>query len=406
NARFAVAHVHDRVRVLCVDGDPSTQPFKGETGYLAAALSPKRSESLEAKIVPWLELPSQRLADYNVVVLANLPDIRQSLVRGLAAFVRGGGGLIIFLGDKTVPPLFNARMDLGKGESLLPAKLGEVRGAPRDSDGWPIATVLTEHPLARALQPLPRDLMSRATVDRFITAQPAKGAHTVLGLTGADAPFLIERPMGQGTVLLFTSTADRAWTDFIVHPAGPILLNQAVTYLTRQANERPFTVGEPLVVPLPDRDVAQTVVFRDPNGKATPVQPTQRNGGRMAESPATESAGFHEIQQNGSGIPLAAAVNVDPIEADVKCLHGTALTQALTGLPVRVLSPDADILATIKQSRVGYELWRILMVLALLVLLVESYLAHRFSRRMAIREDVLAAEAPEDLLAEPEPAEA
>jgi hypothetical protein len=69
-------------------------------------------------------------------------------------------------------------------------------------------------------------------------------------------------------------------------------------------------------------------------------------------------------------------------------------------LPLRVLEPDDDVLAAIQQSRVGYELWRILLGLALVVLLAEGYLAHRFSRRMAIRTDVLAEEAPEDLLAE------
>lgn len=399
NTRRVVAHVYDRVRVLCVDGDPSREPFKGETGYLSAALAPKPSESIEVKTVSWLDLPSQRLADYHVVVLANVPDIRRGIVRSLGAFVRQGGGLIVFLGDKTVPRLLNARMKLGEG-SLLPAEIGDLRRAASDRGGWPIAAAVAEHPLARPLKGLPRELMERATVARCFQLRPLKGASTVLKLAGADLPFLVEQSLGQGNVLLFASTADRAWSDFIVHPAGPILLNQAVTYLTRQAHERQFTVGEPIVVPLPEREVTQNVVFRDPAGKATPVQPTKRDGNRVAESPPTQNAGFHEIQHNGTGLPLTAAVNVDAAESDVKTLYGTALTKALRGLPIRVLSPDADVMATIKQSRVGFELWRILMLLALVVLLVEGYLAHRFSRRMAIREDILAEEAPEDLLAE------
>jgi hypothetical protein len=395
NRRHAVAHVHERLRVLCVDGDPSPDPFGGETAYLAAALAPKRAETLDVKTVSWLELPGQRLGDYQVVILANVPDIRATQVRALSAFVRRGGGLMVFLGDKSVPRLLNARLRAGD-DALLPGQIGEPKKA--EDDGWPVSPTASGHLLSRALEGLPRELLGRATVEQCFAVRPGKGSRVALALAGADLPFLLEKPLGRGSVLLFASTADRAWSDFVVHPAGPILLNQAVTYLTRQPQERQVLVGEPLVMPLPEREVVQNVVFRDPRGEATPVQPTQRDGQQVAESPATDQAGFYEIQRNG--LPLAAAVNVDPLESDVAGLYGTALTKALSGLPVRVLAPTDDAAAAIRQGRVGLELWRPLMLLALIVLLLEQVLAHRFSRRMAIREDVLGAETPEQLLAE------
>ena len=45
-----------------------------------------------------------------------------------------------------------------------------------------------------------------------------------------------------------TTSADREWTDLPVHPLFLILLHESIAAMTTQANERPFIVGDPLLL--------------------------------------------------------------------------------------------------------------------------------------------------------------
>jgi hypothetical protein len=208
------------------------------------------------------------------------------------------------------------------------------------------------------------------------------GARVLMKVAGAGRPLLVERRIGQGTVLLFASTADRDWTDFPAHPAFPVLLNEAVTYLTTRDFDRSFTVGEPLVVPVAGQGAETNVLFRDPDGKERPVQVTERDGRRAARFEPADLPGFYGMALPGREPSVLLAVNVDPVESDIRVLREPEFTAALKGLPVRLLPESEDVRAAIEQSRVGRELWRVPMVLGLAVLVIEAFLAHRFSKRM------------------------
>ena len=386
NARSLVAHVRPHVRVLCVDGDPSDKPYHSETDYLATALAPQRARGertgLDVRTVSWLELPAQRLGDHHVVVLANVPDVSAAQARALHDYVQAGGGLVVFLGDKTIPRLFNARMRHG-GTPLLPGTLEPVVAPVGGAEGLPVEPMLSGHPLAAQLAALPRELLRAARVHRFVRVRLSPGSRSVLGLAGANAPLLCEKTIGRGKVLLVATTADRAWANLAVHPVFPILLHQAVTYLTRQAHEQPFTVAEPIALPLPTRTARANVTVRDPSGGESSVQVTERDGEQTIDLSRPDLPGFYELHYADRTPPLVLAVSVDPTESDAKCLTAEALAASLRGAPVRLLAEEQDIGVAIRESRVGRELWRELMMLALVVLLIESYLAHRFSSRIA-----------------------
>ena len=386
NVRYAVARVREQVRVLVVDGDPSDRAYRSETGYLATALVPKptpgQKPTLDVLVISWMELPSQKLETFDVVVLANVPDIRQAQVDEIMNFVQEGGGLVVFLGDKVNATLMNARLKRGD-VTLLPGELKEQVGPPTDAgEGRPLAAADAQHAMARALAVLPQALVNEARVYRFYKVALAPEGRAILKVAGVDAPLLAEKMIGRGKVLLFTTTADRAWTNLPAHPAYPILLHEAMTYLTTRAHERPFLVGEPISVPLAMRSTQTSVNFRSPAGTDLAVQVTDRDGRRMARYEQDDLPGFYEMTSADGGPPAVVAVNVDGRESDVKSLVGDGLTNALAGTPVRILQPGEGMVSAIRESRVGRELWRMLMLAGLVVLALEAYLAYRFSRTL------------------------
>lgn len=383
NARHLVADVRGRPRVLYASA-PSAEAPRGGKDYLLTALRPNEAEGLPVDAVSWLDLPKHPLANYRVVVLANVPDLADEQLSALYHYVRQGGGLIVFLGDNVQPALFNARMRQEK-EPLAPADLVEVVTKAEDRPtGWAVEPA--DHPLARVLAPLPSEEVAEARVMRWFRLRPGEGSRSVLKVSGRDEPLVVERPLGRGRVVLFAAAAEEEWTNMVFRPPlYPLLLRGAVTYLSRQAHERPLTVSQPLVVPLPvseERPVA-SVTFRDPKERTFTAPPVSRDGQTLAEVAVADQPGFYEVRYADTAPPLFAAVNVDAGESDLRGLNGDLLTEAFQGLSLRVVPEGENLEAVVRESRVGRELWKELLAAALVVLVLEGFLAWWFTRRAA-----------------------
>jgi len=386
NARYLTAAIREQVRVLLVDGDPSDKPYQSETDFIRTALAPKVGgpvrSSMAVRTIPYHTLSGERLTDYHVVILANVPNIGKGTEATLHAYVAQGGGLMVFLGPKILPTSYNAQFQYA-GSPILP---GEILARVEEKDkNWPLEPAVTGHPITEPLEGLPKALMNEARFQQFFRIKLADSARPILALAGAgkDAILLAEREIDRGKVLLFTSTASRKWTAFPGHPLFPILLHQAVSYLTRQVHERPFTVGDPMLLPLPATTTQMTALFRDPDGKESPIQVTEREGQKYLKFEEAVLPGFYDIKYAADAPPIVVAVNVNPVESDVRVLSAEALASALKGLPVRTVPWGEELGEIIQQTRVGRELWRYFMLAALAVLALEAFLANRFTRRIS-----------------------
>mgnify|MGYP001970200908 CR=1 FL=1 len=105
--------VWERVPVLLVDGYPSPEPLESETDFLQIALQPYReagelqkpggkklSDLLEVRVIRTAGLNAAAIGDARVVVLANVVRLTPKQLVDVQSFVRDGGGLLIFPGDK------------------------------------------------------------------------------------------------------------------------------------------------------------------------------------------------------------------------------------------------------------------------------------------------------------------
>ncbi|MEM7393950.1 MAG: hypothetical protein AAF492_16550 [Verrucomicrobiota bacterium] len=86
-------------------------------------------------------------------------------------------------------------------------------------------------------------------------------------------------------------------------------------------------------------------------------------------------------------MPASIAVNIDPIEANVKVLDPSVLIQKLGSLDVRVIGQNDALAAVVKENRLGRELSRLLLILAALLFLFQCWLARYFTRRMRVGEE-------------------
>jgi hypothetical protein len=383
NVRRTVAVIRDEVSVLCVDGDAAAGPASRR---IAAALKAHRSldseDDLLMKSVSWIDLPAEDLDRFDLVILADVPEITVAQAQQFERYVREGHGLIWFAGERVKTDVWNER-SARDGVELLPAVIeGVVDTTDAMGLGRPLS--VTHHPVCRALGALPEDLLSEARFHKVLQVKPAATSTRALTLAGSDTPILLEQTLGRGHVFMITTSVGSEWNSMAVTPVFPLLIQQMVTYLTAREFETPRTVGDSLRLSYADQPDASDAVFESPSGELITVPVRAYRNRYIALLDNAREAGFYLARVNlqAPGVPIA--VNVDTHESAVKGLSSEVAARLLSMANVHVVQSDAGLVDAINAGRKVQSFWRPLMMAGILFVLFEGLFAGFLARRQSV----------------------
>lgn len=239
------------VRILLVNGDPHPGSRDDELYYAARALSlvPSTLATFRVRTIDGASLAHEDLSQNDVVVLANVAAPPVTTVAKLQAFVEAGGGVLITAGDHLESQAYNTRL-----EALLPGHIS----APGQSQ--PVG-----------LAPPVQDWADLHHLDKTQTRKRllVDSRDKELLRYNDGAPAVLSRQVGEGQVLLLTTTLDDGWTDLPIRPSYlPILTNLVrVAAGSRATFETNYRAGEAVQLPVPAGATVLEVL--DPDGVRT-----------------------------------------------------------------------------------------------------------------------------------------
>lgn len=339
-------------RVLVVDGDPGDTPTRSEVYFLERALAPwggsRTGVSLDVTAPGGVG--SLKTGDHRVVFLANVADPRP-LGPLLTEFVRQGGNLVITAGDNVTADRYNAALG-----SILPTPFRKPRSiADRDEPGIPLELPDPEHPLFAPFSRSGRAAFSSVRSNRILTLDPYEDRPdeitTLLRYEGG-APALVERRIGAGRVLVWTSTVDWTWSNLPLQSVFMPLTQQLVRYLGADAGSSAArfdgVVGQQVRMPLPELASEPDVIGPD----GLPVS-SRIEGSNILFRPS--EPGAYELRLPDAP-PLAwIAVNTDPLESDVRTTDSLAAAE-------RELDPERFTLhADLAPGLLGFALFALVL---------------------------------------------
>lgn len=416
NDAFLAVDVEKHVKVLCVDGQRRLGAMDDETDFLRQALAPdeRAAEEAGAGRMPLLPVivgdaafAEQNLDNYRLVVLANVRTIPAEKISALVRWVKNGGALWIWLGDRIDPALYNRELN-----ALLPAMIGEPVG---EGDPNGPAEYLDEkelsHPALAAFRGEKGSMsLGRLALYRRFRLLPLLGkkeagtTRVVLRVRKEgeepEQPFAVERRVGEGRVLLMGSTADTDWNNWGRRVVYMRLINALALYLIRPTTaDRNRPVGEPFIYRLPRDELGAArrggVRLLDPDGEMLSAK-VETETARVVGAP-TVRAGAYRLLLPGSPPKLrwCAAIrrtaesdltscSKDEVlagfrpEKDRPAARGPYCDAPVLQSDVLVLPGETKTVeeALHERSR-GREIWRALVWLVLFILLAESLLARR-----------------------------
>jgi hypothetical protein len=330
--------------VLLVSGD---QRGRGAL-YLSSALGTLATLGLVPETRVPSKLAERPLAEQSFVVVTDAGLLAASEIAALADYVQNGGRALLALGPRsaglTTVPL--------SGETL---RSGQQLGG---SATVSIGEIDNAHPALRGLD----DLRS-AKFTRYVGVEPGAEDRVLVRLDDG-APLLIERTLGAGRVLLFTSSLDREWNDLPVQPVFVPFVAGLANHLLGGAG---FTSEAELGSTLAVRalGLAGGQIF-DPRGQ-------KALGLGAGEDVLLDQVGFYEVV--GGGNTELVAVNFDPRESDLTLIDDATLAR-WKGLGTGAAQENQGNAGNSSTEPVPRPLGPLLVIALLLAAIVESWVGN------------------------------
>lgn len=396
NQRFLSLPVKEELNVLLVNGEASGKPSDNAAFYVETALRPRTKTHpwdgvTRPKVIRETELITADLSQYDCLILCNIGVFEPREAELLKTYVEAGGGLVICLGDKVRTENYNQVL-YADGQGVLPAKLKPAvgdAGHPDPENLFRFDSLDLKHPIVNQYEGNPGTGLESTFAFRYFPVEIAPNSNVteVLKFNTTD-PAILEAPLGQGRVILFTTSVDNRWGAWPLQPQTSFLpiMHETVRFaVAGRWSERQKEIGEPISRFIKAFNVSVTMTR--PDNEKNALRATETKHFAQVHYEVTNRCGIYEL---AIGPPVNQtewyAVNVDPRESALDYVGQEELeNDLLPGVAIEYLTQWQDGPRKSDNSlseRGGLTRWLLLAVLCLV--LVESLMAWRFQYGFAL----------------------
>ncbi|MDB5389439.1 MAG: hypothetical protein JWM11_5085 [Planctomycetaceae bacterium] len=404
----AAVEVTKALPVVVVDGAPHPDETRSETFFLKRALGTGAENALiKPQIIPVEQLTADLLKDSLLLVLANVPKLSATQAAAVTSFVDGGGGLLISLGDQVQPAFYNEIL-FAKGQGVLPATLTKIEQPPPQNvreQQVPIVVDNTslELPWVQSFRKENQGGLTETRFDKWWQVTPVKGdseqaatgkapesdstrsrpASIAARLSNGD-PFLLERDLGHGRVILMTAPLDSDWSTLPAKPDYVPFLHETLFHLASgNRASRNVSVGEPIVLPVGNDFDKRAFVFQGPGKSIFPVELGGHELRRLAKLDDTSIPGVYRLIEAENGEPKKGAqgvpcvVNFDRRESDLTILSPEQRKLLEAQDRLKIIADLSELRKAMFSNNTKSEFWQFLLLAVMGMLVVEVWLTRR-----------------------------
>ena len=384
NRGTVIVEVVNRVPVLVVEGFPHAAEVLQDAYLVQSALGWMDGEPLGTQGVhmPTIVSPEKLeridLTQFQAVLIPNLAEVSEEVVRKLQGYVFDGGGLWIALGPRTDVERFNQYL-FADANGLAPLAVDKV--VDESGSGTHKTLIdpsITTHPATTTLADSARLDTGRIVVSRrfrFVPPATGESASVLLSLSNGE-PLAVEKLVGRGRVIVQSIPLRLQWSELARSQAFVVMVQEWLSYLTQpQATRHNLQPGEPISLQLAGSD-AQEATLRTPQGLDVELTADPINGGVVFRTGRTVQPGDYSLEVGLSGDQIPFYVQRDPLESSLDPLHAA----------------DLELIADVsKQNRISLvdssatsipsdPLWPLLLIFLVGLMLAELMLSATMSR--------------------------
>ncbi len=384
DTRYFTVDVQPSWKVLIVAGRPTSST----AGYLSEALAPEKFRKqgiarLDCDVIAHEELDSAELRNYSALFVLDPPPLSSRGWQKLSDFAQSGGGVAVFVGEHAAPA---ETFNLG-GAGVMPAPLTKPHASRTQ-----LSTSRVDHPVLRKFKPLNDQVPWDAfPVYRYWElGDLVEGDTTVLNFADGS-PALIERPVGRGRIMLFTSsisdppgTQPTPWNRLLtgLRPWPFFMLsNELALYLVGSSdNQLNYVSGQPATIRMRRDQRVVNYLLSTPRDEH--IKGTVAGKHDSITIAADETPGHYRVRSGGDrGFDAGFSANLSPLSTSLERLKVEELKRVFGEHAYRVAHNVEEMQRQVSSGRVGSELFPLLIIVVAVVMGLEQVVANRFYRQ-------------------------
>ena len=383
--RFVLAlETRGKTPVISVENAGSGRSGRSPSFFLAPALNISALSPYRLTPMTLQKLETSGAFTSGLIIWNNVAGATPGLKKKLEEFVRGGGGLLVVIGDTVTPSEFNRSIG-----NWLPCKIDESAARPgqssarlRPADDYRMITdIRMDHPIFRPFSEPHSGSFSNAKFfkhARLVVSSPGE----VLARFDNGDPALVTATLDKGRVLVLASSADDKWNDLPLRAVYAPFWQEMLRYLDNyQGGKLWVEVGDTIApqklvmetsarLGIRDLDLNQAIVVVSPAKERVPLP-------QGADTVAVDATGFYEIRTANMKTPVA--VNPVPAESDLTRANAEELAAgwiSLESAAPQSIADDERLSPEDQEKRQRF--WRFLLLSVLVFLIGEGLLANQF----------------------------
>lgn len=316
--------------------------------------------------------------EHDIIIVAGA--LNRNEASRLDAFIQSGGTALIFPDDRFEPA------EQIPALSLLGLAPMSVQSFSERSPGL-CSGVDRQHPLFRGVFKGLEMETSLSDSPKIKKALTASGGQSLIQMQGGS--FLTEIRRGEGKILYCAVPPSPAWSTFPYSGLMPAMVYRAMQYLSaKEMLTSELICGDDAITMIPTnamKNPEQLVRVSDPAGTESQVQGLTVPGGLSVRIGRLNYPGVYAIRSKEGESLTALTVNIPVQEGHLAFASEKDMLNAIKDRVkepslVQILNQSSRIGDSVAKARVGTELWRLFLILALCFAIAEMILSRSIGR--------------------------
>ena len=345
-----------------------------ETDFISISIAPHASllKSYSAN-----QSASVHFEDFDLLILAT--TLSQTEMQRIDAYIQNGGSVLFF---PSSTESIAVQQQFFSGMGLGPIIFQEFS----ESNPGICISADRQHPILQGVFKGFNSESGLGDSPKIMKALCTQAGQSIISMQGGS--FLNEIRRGEGKVMYCAVPPSPAWSSFPFTGLMPTIIYRSAQYLSaKEVFTLEKTAGQEAIILIPTKSSASSIfTIKDPNGFESDMQAADLPGGMSLQFGKPEMTGVYGVFSKDKNPITSLIVNQSSKEGHLIYKN---LQESMSALKKRlnhpesllVLNKNESIANSVAKARIGTELWRFFILLALLCAITEMIVAKLAGRK-------------------------
>ncbi len=345
-----------------------------ETDFISLSIAPHASllKSYSAN-----QSASVHFEDFDLLILAT--TLSQTEMQRIDAYIQNGGSVLFF---PSSTESIAVQQQFFSGMGLGPIIFQEFS----ESNPGICISADRQHPILQGVFKGFNSESGLGDSPKIIKALCSQAGQSIISMQGGS--FLNEIRRGEGKAMYCAVPPSPEWSSFPFTGLMPTIIYRSAQYLSaKEVFTLEKTAGQEAIIVIPTKSSASSIfTIIDPNGFESDMQAADLTGGMSLQFGKPEITGVYGVFSKDKNPITSLIVNQSSKEGHLIYKN---LQESMSALKKRLNHPESLLLLnknesianSVAKARIGTELWRFFILLALLCAITEMIVAKLAGRK-------------------------